>query len=102
MTAPFISESSLISPLPSTLFAYVNFFVGVGNPEPLVEGKNAGILKNGGINFETRLTPNAPLRSMRLSRKESIPAIDRSLLASVGSSLDRSDSEHQRNAVNVS
>lgn len=49
----FISENSLISPLPSTLLPYANFFVGVGNPEPLVDGNNAGILKNVGINFET-------------------------------------------------
>src|SRR6185312_11000922 len=48
-----ISENSLISPLPSTLLPYANFFVGVGNPEPLVDGNNAGILKNVGINFET-------------------------------------------------
>lgn len=49
----FISENSLISPLPSTLLPYANFFVGVGSPEPLVDGNNAGILKNVGINFET-------------------------------------------------
>ncbi|RUO98499.1 hypothetical protein [Hyphomicrobium sp.] len=49
----FISENSLISPLPLTLLPYANFFVGVGNPEPLVDGNNAGILKNVGINFET-------------------------------------------------
>ena len=49
----FISENSLISGLPSTLLPYANFFVGVGNPEPLVDGNNAGILKNVGINFET-------------------------------------------------
>ncbi|MBS0252744.1 MAG: hypothetical protein JSR78_16945 [Proteobacteria bacterium] len=48
-----ISENSLISPLPSTLLPYANFFVGVGTPEPLVDGNNAGILKNVGINFET-------------------------------------------------
>ena len=48
-----ISENSLITPLPSTLLPYANFFVGVGNPEPLVDGNNAGILKNVGINFET-------------------------------------------------
>lgn len=48
-----ISENSLISPLPSTLLPYANFFVGFGNPEPLVDGNNAGILKNVGINFET-------------------------------------------------
>lgn len=48
-----ISENSLISPLPSTLLPYANFFVGVGSPEPLVDGNNAGILKNVGINFET-------------------------------------------------
>lgn len=49
----FISENSLITSLPSTLLPYANFFVGVGNPEPLVDGNNAGILKNVGINFET-------------------------------------------------
>jgi hypothetical protein len=48
-----ISENSLISPLPSTLLPYANFFIGFGNPEPLVDGNNAGILKNVGINFET-------------------------------------------------
>ncbi|MET0409033.1 MAG: hypothetical protein ABW006_11755 [Hyphomicrobium sp.] len=48
-----LSENSLISPLPSTLLPYANFFVGFGNPEPLVDGNNAGILKNVGINFET-------------------------------------------------
>lgn len=48
-----ISENSLISGLPSTLLPYANFFVGFGNPEPLVDGNNAGILKNVGINFET-------------------------------------------------
>lgn len=48
-----ISENSLISSLPSTLLPYANFFVGFGNPQPLVDGNNAGILKNVGINFET-------------------------------------------------
>ena len=48
-----ISENSLISGLPSTLIPYANFFVGVGNPQPLVDGNGAGILKNVGINFET-------------------------------------------------
>ncbi len=48
-----ISENSLITSLPSTLIPYGNFFVGVGNPQPLVDGFNAGILKNVGINFET-------------------------------------------------
>jgi hypothetical protein len=48
-----ISENSLISSLPSTLIPYANFFVGFGNPQPLVDGNNAGILKNVGINFET-------------------------------------------------
>jgi hypothetical protein len=48
-----ISENSLISGLPSTLLPYANFFVGFGNPEPLVDGNGAGILKNVGINFET-------------------------------------------------
>jgi len=48
-----ISENSLISGLPSTLLPYGNFFVGFGNPQPLVDGFNAGILKNVGINFET-------------------------------------------------
>jgi hypothetical protein len=49
----FISENSLISGLPSTLIPYANFFVGFGEPKPLVDGNNAGILKNVGINFET-------------------------------------------------
>ncbi len=48
-----ISENSLISGLPSTLLPYANFFVGFGKPQPLVDGNNAGILKNVGINFET-------------------------------------------------
>lgn len=48
-----ISENSLISGLPSTLLPYANVFVGFGNPKPLVDGNNAGILKNVGINFET-------------------------------------------------
>jgi hypothetical protein len=48
-----ISENSLISGLPSTLLPYANFFVGLGNPQPLVDGNGAGILKNVGINFET-------------------------------------------------
>ncbi len=48
-----ISENSLITGLPSTLLPYANFFVGFGNPKPLVDGNGAGILKNVGINFET-------------------------------------------------
>jgi hypothetical protein len=48
-----ISENSLITSLPSTLIPYANFFAGFGNPQPLVDGFNAGILKNVGINFET-------------------------------------------------
>jgi len=48
-----ISENSLITSLPSTLIPYANFFVGVGKPQPLVDGNGAGILKNVGINFET-------------------------------------------------
>jgi hypothetical protein len=48
-----ISENSLITSLPSTLLPYGNFFVGFGSPQPLVDGFNAGILKNVGINFET-------------------------------------------------
>jgi hypothetical protein len=48
-----ISENSLISGLPSTLLPYANFFVGFNNPQPLVDGNGAGILKNVGINFET-------------------------------------------------
>jgi len=48
-----ISENSLVTSLPSTLIPYANFFVGFGNPQPLVDGFNAGILKNVGINFET-------------------------------------------------
>lgn len=48
-----ISENSLITGLPSTLLPYANFFVGFGSPQPLVDGFNAGILKNVGINFET-------------------------------------------------
>lgn len=48
-----ISENSLITSLPSTVIPYANFFVGFGNPQPLVDGNGAGILKNVGINFET-------------------------------------------------
>jgi hypothetical protein len=48
-----LSENSLISGLPSTLIPYANFFIGFGNPQPLVDGNGAGILKNVGINFET-------------------------------------------------
>jgi hypothetical protein len=48
-----ISENSLITWLPSTLLPYANFFVGFGDPKPLVDGNGAGILKNIGINFET-------------------------------------------------
>jgi hypothetical protein len=48
-----ISENSIITSLPSTLIPYANFFAGVGTPQPLVDGFNAGILKNVGINFET-------------------------------------------------
>ena len=48
-----ISENSLVSSLPSTLLPYANFFAGIDNPKPLVDGNNAGILKNVGINFET-------------------------------------------------
>ncbi len=48
-----ISENSLITGLPSTLLPYANFFVGFDNPQPLVDGNGAGILKNVGINFET-------------------------------------------------
>lgn len=55
-----ISENSLISGLPSTLLPYANFFVGFGAPQPLVDGNNAGILKNVGINFETDALTNFP------------------------------------------
>jgi hypothetical protein len=48
-----IVENSLISGLPSTLIPYANVFVGFGNPQPLVDGNGAGLLKNVGINFET-------------------------------------------------
>jgi hypothetical protein len=48
-----ISENSLITSLPSTLIPYLNLFVGFDNPQPLVDGNGAGILKNVGINFET-------------------------------------------------
>jgi hypothetical protein len=48
-----ISENSLITGLPSTLLPYANLFVGFDNPQPLVDGNGAGILKNVGINFET-------------------------------------------------
>src|SRR5690606_5028982 len=37
----FISENSLISGLPSTLIPYANFFIGFGEPKPLVDGNNA-------------------------------------------------------------
>jgi hypothetical protein len=48
-----ISENSLITGGPATLIPYANFFVGFDNPQPLVDGNGAGILKNVGINFET-------------------------------------------------
>jgi hypothetical protein len=48
-----ISENSLITGGPATLVPYANFFVGFDNPQPLVDGNGAGILKNVGINFET-------------------------------------------------
>jgi hypothetical protein len=48
-----ISENSLITSLPSTLIPYLNLFIGFDNPQPLVDGNGAGILKNVGINFET-------------------------------------------------
>jgi hypothetical protein len=48
-----ISENSFITSLPSTLLPYANFFIGFDNPQPLVDGNGAGILKNVGINFET-------------------------------------------------
>ena len=48
-----ISENSFVTSLPSTLLPYANFFFGSGNPQPLVDGNGAGILKNVGINFET-------------------------------------------------
>ena len=35
------------------MIPYANLFVGLGNPQPLVDGNGAGILKNVGINFET-------------------------------------------------
>jgi hypothetical protein len=47
-----ISENSLITSSPN-IIPYANFFVGFGNPQPLVDGNGAGILKNVGINFET-------------------------------------------------
>jgi hypothetical protein len=48
-----ISENSLITPGAGTLIPYANFFVGFDNPQPLVDGNGAGLLKNVGINFET-------------------------------------------------
>ena len=48
-----ISENSFVTRLPSTLIPYANFFIGFGNPQPLVDGNGAGLLKNVGINFET-------------------------------------------------
>jgi hypothetical protein len=48
-----ISENSLITGGLSTVVPYFNFFVGFDNPQPLVDGNGAGILKNVGINFET-------------------------------------------------
>ena len=47
-----ISENSLITSS-TNVIPYANFFVGFGNPQPLVDGNGAGILKNVGINFET-------------------------------------------------
>jgi hypothetical protein len=48
-----ISENSLITGGPATVVPYFNFFAGFDNPQPLVDGNGAGILKNVGINFET-------------------------------------------------
>ena len=48
-----ISENSLITAGAGTVVPYANFFVGFDNPQPLVDGNGAGILKNVGINFET-------------------------------------------------
>jgi hypothetical protein len=48
-----ISENSLITGSPATVIPYFNFFLGFDNPQPLVDGNGAGILKNVGINFET-------------------------------------------------
>jgi hypothetical protein len=48
-----ISENSLITKGAGTVIPYANFFVGFENPQPLVDGNGAGILKNVGINFET-------------------------------------------------
>ena len=48
-----ISENSLITKGAGTVVPYANFFVGFDNPQPLVDGNGAGILKNVGINFET-------------------------------------------------
>jgi hypothetical protein len=46
-------ENSLITSMPSTLVPYMNFFVGIDNPQSLARGTGAGgILKNTGIVFE--------------------------------------------------
>ncbi|RIL06257.1 MAG: hypothetical protein DCC75_11000, partial [Proteobacteria bacterium] len=45
-----ISENSLVTGLPSTLLPYANFFVGFGNPQPLVDGNGAsGVMARGNV-----------------------------------------------------
>ncbi len=44
-------ENSLVTSLPSTLVPYLNAWVGIDRPQPLVD--DTGLLKNTGINFET-------------------------------------------------
>lgn len=50
----FITENSLITPLPSTLVPYFNTFLGIDRPQSLARAAGAGgILRNTGINYET-------------------------------------------------
>ncbi len=47
-------ENSLISPMPSTVVPYGNFFLGYGNPQSVARANGSGgILRNTGINFES-------------------------------------------------
>jgi len=46
-----IADNSIVTHKPSTLVPYANFWIGLDRPQPLA--RNAGILKNTGITFET-------------------------------------------------
>lgn len=52
-------ETSWMTSKPYTLIPYANFFVGIGNPQPLANAE--GLLVNTGINFETDGLTGFPL-----------------------------------------